>query len=497
MSRKLVLSGVVVSLGLLLGRLMGFARETGVVAAFGVSTEADIAILALTIPDVLVSLLVAGGLSAALIPEFKALSKKEAFALFLQVSIGVTFFFSIIVILLSCVPDLLVYAFAPGLGVDAAGLAAEILLGVLWLIPLAVLSGITTAYLQSQERFVLPALGTLIFNACVVIGLVGFIQDSKGLDVLVSFILLGGLIRWLSQLWFINSQIPYVQCFNNILLTKDLLGRYFQAIVAMGLLSLLPVVVRAFASFSGEGSLAVMNYAWRLVEFPLGMVITVLSVVLFPKLSEMHAMKNDSGFTAVLKDGLIWSVLLAAVIVGPILASPETFVTIAFGWEGGLSAEKITETSTLLQIGIMVLPFQAVIVMAIAALNAQKRTYISMHISLIAFVLLILFCWLVKDYYASIGVIVSLLLVSVLVCSAMLFVLHVLNKKMLSLAMLIVPLLTGLSSYLFSMWGMTLGLSDIFLLIFFLMVILFSGLLGVCLSKPHIALGVLQKLLSK
>ena len=69
--RRLIISGAVVSFGILLGRVTGFLREIGIASVFGISTEADITILMLTIPDVLVNLLVAGGLSAALIPEFR------------------------------------------------------------------------------------------------------------------------------------------------------------------------------------------------------------------------------------------------------------------------------------------------------------------------------------------------------------------------------------------------------------------------------------------
>ena len=153
-------AGLIISTGIFLGRLMGFARDLCLMHVFGVSSNSDIAILALTIPDILVSLLVAGGLSVALIPEFKSLSKKNSFILFSQTSILIVYIFSFLVFCLSYNSSVLVGIFAPGLNSEAFLKAQSIIAGVIWLIPLTVLSGVTTAYLQANNKFAMPAMGT-------------------------------------------------------------------------------------------------------------------------------------------------------------------------------------------------------------------------------------------------------------------------------------------------------------------------------------------------
>ena len=116
--------------------------------------------------------------------------------------------------------------------------------------------------------------------------------------------MLGGTLRWLSQLCLIQSKATLKDCLTKMLLTNAVFVCYLQAIIGIGLISMFPVVGRSFASFAGEGSISMMNYAWRLSELPLGMVVSVLSIVLLPKLSEMHASNDDIGFSSALRSGL-------------------------------------------------------------------------------------------------------------------------------------------------------------------------------------------------
>ncbi len=64
MLRAILLSSIFLNTGLLLGRISGFIREALVAASFGASSEADIVVLMLTVPDLMVSLLMGGAMGA-------------------------------------------------------------------------------------------------------------------------------------------------------------------------------------------------------------------------------------------------------------------------------------------------------------------------------------------------------------------------------------------------------------------------------------------------
>ena len=132
------------------GCVTGFLREIGIASVFGISTEADITILMLTIPDVLVNLLVAGGLSAALIPEFKALALVALMRSFIrQVVFGVPFhlsgrFLNYFVAELS-------FILAPGLSDGVALVAQRLVSDSLWLIPLSIAASVSTAFYSRKN----------------------------------------------------------------------------------------------------------------------------------------------------------------------------------------------------------------------------------------------------------------------------------------------------------------------------------------------------------
>ena len=100
--RHLVSAGLLVSGGILLGRVTGFLREVAVASRFGITRDADVVLFSLTLPDFLINILMGGALAAALIPEFKRATPRTADRLFLQSSLLVGAVFSLIVLMLLC-----------------------------------------------------------------------------------------------------------------------------------------------------------------------------------------------------------------------------------------------------------------------------------------------------------------------------------------------------------------------------------------------------------
>jgi len=296
----MIRAGLIVSAGLLLGRIAGFLREALIATTFGASAEADIVILALTIPDLLVNVLAGGALSVALIPEFKRLGQPRAAGLFIQASLITALGFAAIAALASLFSERLVFVFAPGLDATSMARAAALVGLTIWLIPLTSLAGISRAYLQAHGRFGIESLGTLIYNLAVIAGLILVAAQQGGLKLVCAFVILGGLLRWGSQLMVLPRPVFLSHGLRQRLVDQKLMIRFLQASSAGGLLLLLPVTARALASYSGEGAIASFNYAIKLTEFALGVTITVLAVAIFPKLSESFAARDEVPFGNVL-----------------------------------------------------------------------------------------------------------------------------------------------------------------------------------------------------
>ena len=80
---KFLHASIVVAAFMLLARMTGFLREIAIAQIGGASQQSDVVIVFLTFPDMMISLLLGGGLMAALVPNFRSLAPAAAFALFL------------------------------------------------------------------------------------------------------------------------------------------------------------------------------------------------------------------------------------------------------------------------------------------------------------------------------------------------------------------------------------------------------------------------------
>ncbi len=360
-------------LGILLGRLAGFAREMFLAARYGAGAEADIAILMLTLPDLLVNILVGGAMSVALIPAFKRYGEgPRAYCLFVQSSVLLALVFAVLTLLLSLLTMPLLRMVAPGFDAVQLQQALPLLQVVLWLIPLTVVAGVTSAFLHANDRFALSAFGTFSFNSVVLLGLGYSIATGAELLNLAFFILAAGLVRWLLLLTALPRPQLSWRCRRWRLLDRGLLLRYLHAMTAGGLLLVMPVMARAIASLHGEGGLSLFNYAMKLVEFPLSIGVMVLSVGLFPLLSQCFARREET-CDEMVATGLQVVLLITVAMVLPLAWFADDFATLTFG-RGAMQPDQVTLVGVLMSIGVLSLPLQGLTTMLAASYNAARDT---------------------------------------------------------------------------------------------------------------------------
>lgn len=418
---RLITSALWISLGVLLGRLAGFVREASLAAKLGVTLEADVAVVLLTVPDALTNLLMGGALSAILIPRFKQLGAGvRADALFCKGSLiaggGVAF----IALLASYRADWLLALLAPGLDVVSSIQAEELLRLVIWVIPLTALAGVSTAYLQAHGRFFIPAMGTLIFNVVVIL-FIAFGLDDWGLGILVIGIMLGATLRWGSQLvrirWYRGC---YWRAVRWRLLGKGFGRRYLQAVAGGGLITLLPVIGRAFASTNGEGSLALFSYAYKLVEFPLSVCITVFSAAFFPILSQAFARGDDpsAGIAMVSR----WILAISLSMAATLWAFSTLFTQLAFGY-GKIGSDQVEAIGWLFAIGVLSLPLQGGCALLSSVFYAKSDTTTPLWVSLVAFIAFIPLGYTCARLAGPAGVMLALVLLYSLIFSLQAFLL--------------------------------------------------------------------------
>lgn len=379
--RPLMGASALLAVMLLLGRFSGLFRELELARAFGISRDADVAVVLLTLPDLLVNLLLTGGLSAALVPRFRQLPADDRGALFRQASLWATLAFALAGIVLWLWPMTIFGVIAPGLsGLGELG-RGSVVGGVALALPLTALSGVTAAYLNAHGRYLVSGAGTLLFNLCVIAVLVSHASGTNNLlTALALAIGAGAAVRLVAQLAVMPRSA--LNAFSLGPLADRAMLQAFVAGALAAALTLVPqIVVRAAASLLGSGTVASFNYAQKLVELPVGILITTISTVALTKLSGLIAEQRDEEVRQELLKDLRLASMLAVLVVLFGLFFADAVVSLLFG-RGQMDPTALARVAGLARVAFLSVPFVAISSLMIAVLNARLQTSTVFRITL-------------------------------------------------------------------------------------------------------------------
>lgn len=371
---------------LLAGRVSGLFREIQLAAAFGVSVSADVAVLLLTLPDLLVNLVLTGGLSAALIPRLRALPLQAAQALSRQTLLFVSILFGLMALIIVFVPGIWFSLLAPGLSSSAMPTTAVIIATAIAIL-LTAASGVTSASLNSQQKFLVAGCGTLIFNIVIITALAtGQYSSHDPLLILGIGISTGAALRLLSQCltlpraWLLGPITPSVA-------DSVFIRGFLTTATTASLMLLVPVVVRALASTISPGAIAAFNYATKLVELPAGILVTSLATVALVQLSAQYSSGDGAAAEQTLSNSLKRS-LTNAVGAGVLIAYfAGPLVELALG-RGEMDSTAVARVVSLTQLLMVGLPFLALSSMAMADLNAKQQPLVIFKVTFMCLFLL-------------------------------------------------------------------------------------------------------------
>lgn len=359
------------SLALLAGRLAGLVRELMLASVFGVSATADTAVLLLTLPDLLINLLISGGLSAALVPRFSSLDGHDAMVLMRYASMAVILLFSLVGVVLVAWPNLAFGLLAPGLAAPFEP-GAAVLVAVALAIPLTGASGVAGAYLNAGQRYFVTGCGTLFFNLAVVAAMLLALRAGEPLLLLAFGIAAGAALRWSAQLITLPAGVWRVAARGPVW-DRPLMRAFATAALSSALLLLAPLAVRAMASTVSEGAISSFNYAQKLIELPIGILITSISTVALTRLSALKAAGDDAALVRAAGHSVRHALLVAISVAAIGCWFADSIVQVLFG-RGQMNQEALARVAGLTRIALLTVPFVALSSMAMARLNAVGRS---------------------------------------------------------------------------------------------------------------------------
>ncbi len=308
-ARALARAGLIVTALFMASRVLGYVRTIAFAAAVPEVGQLAPFYAAFRIPDFLFQLVAAGALSSALIPVIAGLfAKDEEARAWRVVSTVTTLMLSVLLVLAS-----LVLWFAPELvavitpGFDEAQLAQTTeLTRTMVLSPLLLAAGaIATSVLNSRERFGAAALAPLVYNAAMIFGAIVLVPvyGIQGLAYGVVLGALGHILVQLPSLHRLGARIrPRVDLRDDQARTALLL--MVPRAIGLGATQVVFLVMTSLASTLGPEALPVFNFAFAMLQIPIGVIGVPLGIVLLPSLSREAALGAGEGFTRLVTRGL-------------------------------------------------------------------------------------------------------------------------------------------------------------------------------------------------
>ena len=335
MSKKLIKSGLIVSLMTLLSRVLGLVRDVVIANIMGAGSSADVFFFANRIPNFLRRLFAEGAFAQAFVPVLSEFQEKdeqqgsnETRALIAQVSGTLGVIISLVTLFGMLASPLLVALFGFGWFLDwyndgpngekftLASSLLKITFPYLWFISFTALAG---AILNTLGRFAVAAFTPVLLNVCIIsvaIFASSWFDDSA--YALAWGVFLGGLVQFLFQIPFLIRAGVLVKPqwawrAEGVVKIRKLIVPALFGVSVTQINLLLDTLI---ASFLISGSISWLYYADRLLEFPLGLFGIGIATVILPSLSRLHAKKSNEEFSATLD----WAIKVISLFGWPALA---------------------------------------------------------------------------------------------------------------------------------------------------------------------------------
>ena len=292
-----------------LSRILGFARDMVLAALFGTSASAQAFVVAFRLPNLLRDLVAEGAVTSAFVPVLSAYraTRPGEFWPLAQALLART---CLILLALGASGALaapfIVRIIAPGFAGDPGKFALTVRLTRL-LFPFITLVGLwayAMGVLNSLGRFIAPALGPAILNIAMIIAGVGFASRVQpGVLALAWGVLIGGAVQVAIQVpaamragfrWGWRWRHPGA---GDVL---RLLGPRTVGSAAYQLSVVVDTALASLAAVVGEGAVAALYFANRLVQLPLAVFGTASAQASLPALSAHAARRDIAEFQATL-----------------------------------------------------------------------------------------------------------------------------------------------------------------------------------------------------
>lgn len=374
--RAIAGAAAIIAVGNVASRVLGLVRESTITHMFGATGAVSAFRAASSGYNLLYELLIGGLISSALVPvlsEYAGGDRREFRRLVGSLAGLLAVAALAVIVVLEVAAPALTWLLAGGLPVELRQLTTDMIRLVLPAILLMGLAGVFSAALYAVRQFAYPAFMASLVNLSMIVMAIGFATRWQ-----VRTLVIGMVIGSLAQL-LLQGVGLYRAGALPLPSWRHPAVRRVLTLAAPVIFSLLVgqaqvVIDRNLASRTGEQSMAWMANATTLIQFPLGLVASAVSLAALPTLSRLAA--SEDGHAAYLSTmafalRLVLLLIVPATALLAVLGRP----TIALLFEHGqFTPQDTAVTEAALRLYLIGLPFAAIDTCLILAFYARGDT---------------------------------------------------------------------------------------------------------------------------
>lgn len=401
----------IVSAATLASRVLGFARDLLIAAAFGAGAVADAFLLAFQLLNLARRLLAEGALNTALVPLYLRARDEGGPARAAAVAGQITGTLIVMLFALATIFALampwLVLVFAPGFAASEPRHALAVEFARLML-PYLVIAGplaVLAAVLNANRRFVATSYGPLVFNLCLMAVLaVVLLREKADAALVAGAVGVAGLCQLVLIGWAVargkDRATPLAVSFGPPM-------RRFLAVAAPGLIAnalpQLTLLAAVMVASSSPHAISWIYYANRLIELPLGVVAVAAGTVLLPAFAQANRSTGSAAFLAAQSRGLELALGLAlpAMVGLAVLSDPIVRVLLQ---RGAFTSGDVAATAAALTALALGLPGHVVAKIFAAAFFAREQAAVPLRVALLGVATALLAGFALMPWLGHVGV---------------------------------------------------------------------------------------------
>jgi putative peptidoglycan lipid II flippase len=433
-SASVARSAGIVSLAVMASRILGLVREVIFAKLFGASASYanDAYVIAFRIPNLLRDLFAEGALSSAFVTVFSdylvTKGEKEAFRLSNLVANALLLTLGILVALGIIFAPELVSLIAHGFQADPEKFALTVKMTQIMMpfILLVALAAQAMGVLNSRGHFAVPALSASFFNVGSIIGGLFFAvimtgrdfahpvkaileHPTEGIIGMAYGVLIGGFLQFAVQ-WPTLRKAGF--SYRPILsFTDPGVQRIFKlmgpAVIGASAVQINVLINSNFASsIPGDGAISWLTYAFRLMQFPLGVFGVAIATATLPSISKSAALEDLAGFRRTIASSIRLTFLLSIPSTVGLIVLGRPIIALIY--EGGkFNDNDTTHTASALACYAIGLAGYSAIKILAPAFYALKDARTPMMISLLSIAINFVMNWSLVDVLQERGLALS------------------------------------------------------------------------------------------